>query len=203
MRSSLVLLFSAALTCSAQAGLNVSFGVKAGVPATDAPFQYGTLTGKARWTAGPAIEVRLSHHLSVELDALYRGADIQIQSVAGSSLAPTVFWSTGTTRAWDFPVLLKYRILDGPTRPFVSAGFSGIHESADLTGSCSGPLCLLPTDQTASAWKSVVNTNRIGATVAAGLEFSLGRIKIAPELRFTRVSHPNGNMVDLLVGFTF
>jgi hypothetical protein len=49
----------------------------------------------------------------------------------------------------------------------------------------------------------VVNTNRIGATVGAGLEFPLGRIKIAPEFRFTRLSHPNGNMATLLDGFTF
>ena len=200
MKATYLLLLTATLSCSAQI---VSFGVKAGVPATDAPFEYGTLTGKARWTIGPAIEVRLTHCLSVELDAFYRGVDIQIQSAAGPSLPPTAIWSTGTTRAWDFPALLKYRILDGSTRPFVSGGITGIHESADLKHYCSGPECQPGDIQVAYPWKSVVNTNRIGATVGAGLEFRFGRIKIAPELRFTRVSHPNGNMADLLVGFTF
>lgn len=200
MRSVFLLLFAIALECPAQV---VSFGVKAGVPATESPFQFLTSASKSRWTVGPSIEVRLTHHLSVELDALYRGADIEALSGAGSPDALSVFLAQGTTRAWDFPVLLKYRIVDGPARPFVSAGMTGMHESADLKNYCSGPLCQPATSEITFPWKSLVNTNRIGATVGAGLEFRAGRIKISPELRWTRFYHPNANLAELLVGFNF
>lgn len=200
MRTAFLLLFTTVLACPAQI---VSFGVKAGVPATDAPFQIVTFRDKVRWTVGPTMEVRITRDFSFELDALYRGSKIEGQTFAGSLSSPSVFWTQGDTRAWDFPFLLKYRILHGPVRPFVNAGLSLTHETADSTSYCSGPLCPSSGDQLFSSWVSRGNSNRRGEVVGVGLEMRAGRIKIAPELRYTRLSHPNGNLAELLVGFTF
>ena len=89
--------------------------------------------------------------------------------------------------SWEFPVLIKWAFLPGPVRPFVDAGASFRHISA--------------VDE--------------GFVFGGGVELKLGRLRITPELRYTRwggdvfrdpvnvLVNTHRNQGDFLVGITF
>jgi hypothetical protein len=111
-------------------------------------------------------------------------------------------------KAWDFPFLLKYRILSGPMRPFLNAGMSVTHQSTDSSGTtiCLGPLPCYPPDSTNSAFdnfKYENSRNRRGIVAGAGVEFKYGRAKIAPEFRYTRLNNLGTHQAAILFGLTF
>jgi hypothetical protein len=96
----------------------ISFGLKGGVPLTDAlkvtdSSRY--FSDKAPFVIGPAVELHLPLGLSVEADLLYR----RLQYGAPAGAAST------TGQVWEVPLLAKGRL---PSllifTPFVSAGFS-------------------------------------------------------------------------------
>ena len=213
----LSLFFAAALTASGQ---RFSFGAKAGVPVTSA-YSYDSapysIVDTGRWTVGPTAEVRLLGDLSFEFDALFRG--YRQQSAYGFS--GTVLSGPNTTevsifsssrqnaKEWDFPLLLKYRFHAGPVRPFVDAGFEWAHVSSDLTYTVS---CLSPADVCTpsglgtylhSPMSYTSSVNRRGPVAGLGVEFKYRRLKIAPEVRYSRLTRPTANDVTVLVGFTF
>jgi len=193
----------------------VSFGVKAGVPLTDfvdaaKGDQSAYFTNTKRYTVGPTIEFHLPARFSIEIDALYKrfGFDGQSVSAAGSTL-------TGTRgNSWEFPILAKFEIVPGPVRPFVDAGVSIRH----ITG-------IKQVRQIVSAGTfSRVELNNppefnketdVGLAFGAGVAFKLGRVRISPELRYTRWGGENlrdpvngllrthRNQGDFLIGFTF
>jgi opacity protein-like surface antigen len=193
----------------------VSFGVKAGVPLTDfvdaaKGDQSAYFTNTKRYTVGPTIEFHLPARFSIEIDALYNrfGFDGQSVSAAGSTL-------TGTRgNSWEFPILAKFEIVPGPVRPFVDAGASIRH----ITG-------IKQVRQIVSAGTfSRVELNNppefnketdVGLAFGAGVAFKLGRVRISPELRYTRWGGENlrdpvngllrthRNQGDFLIGFTF
>lgn len=210
--------FVAALTASAQ---RFSFGVKAGVPVTSALPDYDSATDvvdTGRWTVGPTVEVRLIDHLSFEFDALYRGyrqqqsfgAYFAIQSGANSVplvTVPVYVSARQDAKEWDFPLLLKYRFHAGPVRPFVDAGFEFAHVSSDFT---SVQTCLGTSDACGAAgvvsysqYGYTSGVNRRGPAVGVGVEFKYRRVRIAPEVRYTKLTRPNANEATVLVGFTF
>jgi len=47
---------------------------------------------------------------------------------------------------------------------------------------------------------SKINSNRRGEVAGGGVEFRYGRLKIAPEVRYTRLSNPGANQVSVLAG---
>ena len=193
----------------------VSFGVKAGVPLTDfvdaaKGDQSAYFTNTKRYTVGPTIEFHLPARFSIEIDALYKrfGFDGQSVSAADSTL-------TGTRgNSWEFPILAKFEIVPGPVRPFVDAGVSIRH----ITG-------IKQVRQIVSAGTfSRVELNNppefnketdVGLAFGAGVAFKLGRVRISPELRYTRWGGENlrdpvngllrthRNQGDFLIGFTF
>jgi outer membrane protein W len=211
MKCSLFILFSAAMVVApAQV---VTFGVKAGVPLTSAPFNSGT-THTDRWTVGATVEGHITKSFSIEVDALYRGYNRFGEGIfyylPGTGMFPIASSDTSYTyryevKAWDAPILLKYRFAKGPIRPFINGGLQYTHESADVTISCFGPACnslssvILPK----YIGQSTVQSNRWGVVGGAGVEFRLGKMRIAPEYRYTRLNNPGGNQSTLLVGFTF
>jgi hypothetical protein len=211
----LPLFFAATLTAQAQ---RFSFGVRAGAPVTAAlPYDSSpfSMVDTGRWTVGPTAEVRLFSHLSVEADALFRGYRSQSSGafiLAGTSpvslqTPPVSVFSRRNTKEWDFPLLLKYRFQAGRMHPFVDAGFQFAHASSDFTISCfAGPdIC-----SAAGIGSSVtsqnsfsVSVNRQGPAAGVGIEFKFGKVKISPEVRYTRLTRPNANEVTVLAGFTF
>jgi len=215
MRHIIPVLFAMALTAPAQI---VSFGVKAGVPLTSAlPYNYGNtgMVDTGRWTVGPTVEFRLFRGLSAEVDLLYRGYRVQ-QSMAfsssvyeGTTFLPLFSASQQSTKIWDIPLLAKYRFGDRSWRPFVDLGVTLSHESSDITSTFA---CLATTDECNASnvssyyhWnrEHSASRNRVGLTAGTGVEFSYGKFKIAPEIRYTRYQEAKRNQATMLVGFTF
>jgi hypothetical protein len=212
----LPLFFAAALIAPAQ---RFSFGVKAGAPVTDALPDGGSpysVVDTGRWTVGPTAEVRLFSHLSFEADALYRGYRSLSSGgsfiLAGTSTVQTVPVSASflqNAKEWDFPLLLKYHFQAGTMHPFVDAGFEFAHASSDFTNSFS---CLAGPDTCSaegvgsyvtSQYSYSSNVNRKGPAAGVGMEFKVGKVKISPEVRYTKLTRPNANEVTVLAGFTF
>jgi hypothetical protein len=198
--------------CTAQAQF-VSLGVKGGVPVTPAiPGLSSTnpYLDTGRWTVGPTLELHLVSGLSFETDALFRGYTVVNTYV----LAPTdSSWSQSTVKssvkAWDFPLLLKYRLPVGAVRPFLDGGYSFTHESTDAFGSFASILSTsLPSGTALTTVNGTFNgefqssRNLRGPAAGVGVEFRHGRIKIAPEVRYTHLN-PNTNLATVLVGVTF
>ena len=116
-------------------------------------------TGVKGLIAGPVLETHLPHHLSVELDGIYRPMGEHYKTVLDSG----TIYSSATykrTATWQFPVLAKYRFRLGKVNPFVEAG----------------PSFRLP----------VANLSADGMTAGTGAEMHWHEVHIAPEIRFTR-----------------
>ncbi|WP_321474331.1 hypothetical protein [uncultured Paludibaculum sp.] len=214
MRFSLILLLALSNVASAQI---VSLGIKAGVPLTDIPRRQATpffansaliFTDTGRWTVGPTIEFRLPANLAIEVDALFRG-------FRGGSAGPEFFFPSGQAllvvaqqdvKAIDIPILLKYRFPGHTMRPFISVGGTSTNESVSgrISYTClSAESCYPPGVGPFLGGEYSGASGRGGYTGATGAEFRFHRLKIAPELRYTRVHRPASNQVSILVGLSF
>jgi len=211
MRYSILLLSATLFTASAQ---TLSFGIKGGVPLGEATqtsyfgFQGLSYVDTGRWTVGPTAELRLPFQFSIEVDALFRS--YRQGSASTYRLAPELqpVFTVGKqdVKVWDIPLLLKYRFPGQKMRPFITAGGAFSRFTSDFTYSqfCSEPGTCYPSNS--SGWTGGTSTNtrwQQGYAVGFGAEYSVKRIKIAPELRYTRLGSPNRNQLSLLVGVTF
>ena len=154
------------------------------------------------------MEFHLPLHFSIEFDALYRGSQGSFSYASTLSSTATVLYAFNQkTKAWDFPLLLKYRFLSGPVRPFLGAGFAWSHESTNSlgTGTCLGGqgACDTPPFFFTPFGSSKYSKGRQGPVLATGVEFKAHRVFISPEVRLTHLTQPNTNQVTMLVGFTF
>jgi hypothetical protein len=200
MRNLLLFVFGTA----AAWGQLVSVGVKAGVPVTKAlPYDFtGQSLDTGRWTLGPTAEVHLPLRISVELDALYHDYNVHNSlsfNPVGLPTALLVF--RNHSRLWDIPLLLKYRLTNEPIRPFVDAGFQLTRQSSDYTTACSGDPGSCATVTFLPSYGTSID--RAGPAAGAGLEFKLGRLRLAPEARYVRLNKPQTNQVTVLFGVTF
>src|SRR5579872_2204882 len=103
-------------------------GVKGGVPLTDAfvtnsgnPIEY--VADTHRYIFGPYAELRLPGGFGVEVDALYK--TYEYRQVMPSPIRDQ------NSHAWEFPVLVKWRFLPGPVKPYLEAGGAFSHLSID------------------------------------------------------------------------
>jgi opacity protein-like surface antigen len=164
-----------------------SFGVKAGVPLTDA---FETVRGNSaayvnnsqRFLIGPTVELHLPARFSLEADALYSrlGFDNTFAGPAGST-------SFDATRAdsWIFPVLVKFEILPGPVRPLIDAGasfrhISGIRQVRSAVNA--GTFGTVTIDNPAEFNKRT----DIAFTFGGGIAFKAGPVRFSPEFRYNR-----------------
>jgi len=181
-----------------------SFGVRGGLPFNNffhvvsgqgpATFQSNT----TQFTLGPTVELHLPAGFGLEVDALYRNFAYN----ATTNQVDTLLQNKANN-AWEFPLLVKYR-LPGPfVRPYLDAGVAWDRWSGftQLTG----PLGLTKSDV------SGVNT---GFVVGAGIELHLPFVKLSPEVRYSRwgaqnisgvgsLLETNQNRAEFLVGLTF
>jgi len=193
----------------------ISFGVKGGVPASDAfetarTANLSYLSDTKRYLVGGSAELRLAFGLGVEFDALYRRLNYETTAGAGG-FCSTCGPFTASTRAnsWEFPLLLKLRGTSPAVRPFVVGGPS-FRALSDVRQFITDPLGNRETDHPAE----LSNRASTGLTVGAGLELG-GRFRIVPEVRYTRWGwenfqspalpqfRNNQNQVDVLVGISF
>jgi hypothetical protein len=135
-------------------------GLKIGAPFTDAVTVRNVVTAQPltadtkNLIVGPYVELRLPFRLAVELDALYRAYDFNIGAIRAS------------TNTWEFPLVLKHRLLSGPIRPYFEGGFA-FSRLSDIPN------------------VSINHLSSYGGVVGGGVELNLAVFKIAPELRYT------------------
>ena len=172
----------------------LSVGVKGGVPFTDAvEGSFGNRSEARRYTVGPMVEVRLPFSLGVEFNALYKRTGY---STVDSAFGIT---SIGQVRAnsWEFPLLLKYYLpVRLPSaRPFIEIGYVARHlDVVKATESIFGRDTIggNPVNQTIALNRSFLlrDNPTHGVAVGGGLRFRAGRLRIAPEIRYTTLDRP-------------
>ena len=185
------------LTCTA-AGQNISYGIRGGIPLNDAfnlavkavdPVTRAQLDAKVatnRLVIGPTMEVRLPLGLGIQVDALYTRHKL------------TTGATTNSASSWEIPLLAKYRFPGILLRPFVEGGVSFQRF---------GDVVKLVTTQTS-------DRSRRGFVLGAGMEAHLARIRLSPEIRWTRwgdakfITSPaallnSSSQAEFLVGLTF
>jgi hypothetical protein len=206
------------LGCTAVFAQPLSFGLKGGVPLTDFIDSVSgprTSIGSAtqRYIVGATVELKLPAGFGVEFDALYR--HFNYNSVA--TFEDAVSNSETTGAAWEFPLLLKKRLLPGPVKPFLAAGvsfnkLSGLKQSV-RSALFPGQSAVTTTNNPAE----LKNDYARGFVIGAGFEVRALLLRITPEIRYTRwgSQHFNGvvapagsvssnqNQAEFLVGFTF
>jgi len=205
-----LLLCSLAVAAFAQP---VSFGVKAGVPLTDAfdaarGNQAAYVGHTHRYLIGPTVQLNLPFRFSIEVDALYKRLGYDYDQFAGPG-SPTT--TRTTANSWEFPVLGKYALFGGPLRPFIDAGANFRHISG-VDQIRSGISALnIPVNPAPEFHKDT----DVGFTFGAGLELKLGIMRITPEFRYTRwgsenfrdpvaaLLRTNKNQGDFILGLTF
>ena len=190
------------LACSLASGYSAerifSFGIKGGVPLTDA-FSDHTIAGvdtvthtfsaSKNYVIGPMVELNLPFGFSVEADALYRplnlGTDLTV-------VPQPVRHSVTDINSWEFPILGKYHFLHTPiVKPYVEAGPIFRH-----VGSQGSPL------------------SNSGFALGGGIDLKLPLVRITPELRYSRwggdatipgfLAAPSQlNQAEFLIGLSF
>jgi hypothetical protein len=195
---------------------SLSFGVKGGIPLTDAfstsggdRVSYASVT--RRYTVGPTAEIGLPlFGLRLEVDALYRRIGWN-----GSRIATPLFeafQSTARFGAWDFDALLKHHIGGSGILPYVGAGaaFRRLFTTRANYVFPGPPPRFLTEQMTAE----LNHKNIAGLVLSGGIELGGGALRVAPELRYTRWLMNNihdgfpglstqANQAEILVSFTF
>ncbi|MGO9260992.1 MAG: outer membrane beta-barrel protein [Bryobacteraceae bacterium] len=143
------------------------------------------------YIVGPMLELSLPFHLAVEADGLYRPLRYTEELAFPNGSA---FNYPATVITWEFPVLAKYRWPLPVVKPFAEAG---------------------PSFRAAGHVNTSFNPSNRGIALGGGVEVHLGKLKIAPELRYTRwatdssfasgsvQAFTNPNQGELLVGLSF
>jgi hypothetical protein len=170
----LALSFAGLFISGLAAAQTLSFGVVGGASLTpdfkssytyEPPPGPGVLTNYSaseHYIVGGMLELHLPKDWSIEVDGLFHplrfesGVILPNGTLVGGSPSPVM--------TWEFPVLAKYRFRWRSWRPFLEAGPS-FRTAGNLNGS---------------------NPSHYGVVAGAGAETSLGRLRIAPEVRYIR-----------------
>jgi hypothetical protein len=213
--------YSVVLVCLAAVawGQSVELGVIGGVPVTEA-YETGTglyphfcnyadaTSATRRYTVGPEFRISLPHGFGVAAGALYKrlGYDDYLE------VACLAVYTRSIENSWEFPVLASYRLPRHlPGTPYVAAGPSfRATTNVSLTGYETYPGGYTPN----SPYALVDRRSKVGFAAGFGGEANAGRLRIRPELRYTRwaastnepgasnVLQSNQNQVEFLLSFS-
>ena len=172
-----------------------SFGVKGGGLLTEPAERFDQ---SRRYVVGPVVEVLSPWKVALEVDAFYSrfGSSLSLQGTTG-----------GRTRgdSWQLPILGKYYFKDrtAKIRPFASSGFSLRKTWFEDRSFRDGR----PGQRRTNGFDSTSDLG-VGAVVSGGASFGAWKLRIAPEVRYTRWGGSNfpltnANEVQALVGITF
>lgn len=194
-----------------------SFGVKGGMPVTDflnaRQFPPSTSLSFARSTTnryivGPTVELRLSANLAIEFDALFRRFRYQ----TGQGPAGGYQVITASANAWEFPLLLKYKLPGKFGRPYLDGGVAWDHLQ-DLSATATGYAFFSPPTTTQiSNPPELQNGTSAGLVIGGGVEIHALFLRVLPEIRYTRwtsqhfasyLLDSNQDQAEVLLGITF
>ena len=161
-----------------------------------------------RYTVGPELRLAWPHDFGIEIDALYKrlGYD-SVFDVGCDSV-----YTRSIQNSWEFPVLVTHplpRRLPGAL--YLTGGPSfRIANDVSLTAYATYPggYMVIPNPRNSTAL--IDHRSQMGIAAGLGGESRLGRLRIRPELRYTRwradspqsnTLHSNQNQLELLVGF--
>lgn len=175
----LVLALALLLCCSDRAFCqHVSVGIIGGGALTNdfvalqVPFTpYREYSTSKDYIVGALLAVSIPANFSLEADGLYRP-----MKFTGSSTLPNSFLSPATVVTWEFPILLQYRwrLAALPLTPLLEIGPS-FRASGNVNGTA-------PSNH--------------GITAGAGVQAHVWKLKIAPQLRYTRWVADGAHYVD-------
>jgi hypothetical protein len=188
----------------------ISFGGKIGIPVLDATVRHDE---SRPLLVGPSVEVRLPGGFALEADAIYHrvGSTTSFIGIAPSAnLIPTnnLLYFIDRTRgnSWEFPVLGKYYFRrDSAWQPFVSTGWAlrtvSFHTVGSENTNSSDPRQFFTFNNRYTAGVDV------GGVIAVGVRYHLGRLKLAPEFRYTRWGSSDStlskNQAGVILGISF
>jgi len=212
------------LTCCACAAQSIAIGAIGGGRLTDDVSSFrspesnivgvepGVQLQSRFYAVGPTIEIGLPHGFAVEFDAVYHRQGFFY------SVYHDTFYYTDRERdnSWEFPLLLKYKLRFSVLNPFVEAGVvpRTITGRAVLTGQTD--FITLGPPSTSSLATNY--SPSVGFIAGGGLQFNLGHLRLAPQVRYTRWAtapvggyddivggtySSNQNQVDVLVGISW
>lgn len=195
------------LTCCACAGQSVSIGVTGGVRPTDDVSSY-VIPESRRYVIGTSVELELPLNFAIEVDALYHRQGYQY-------VAPPLIGLSGLYRereranTWEFPIMLKYKLPVPVVKLFVEAGLA----PRRIAGTANDEFVVFsaysaPPPPTFGSTK--IDSSSLGVVAGGGVQFSLGRLRVSPEARYTYWTSapvlgsagapPSQSQVDVLVG---
>jgi len=170
----------------------IGIGVKGGVPLNDAfvvrgqnPVSY--IADTHRYIVGPYVELRLPAGFGIELDALY-------QTYEYRQVVPAPVREQNS-HDWQFPLVVKYKFLPGPIKPYLEAGAAFSHLSVHDV-------------------RELDDRNTWGLVVGGGLDIKAGPVHITPQVRYTgwtsrhfdspgTLLQSNRNVAAVLLGIGF
>ena len=220
-------LFLVFLTCCACAAQSIAVGAIGGGRLTDDVSLFpgpeaNVVSGEAAfrpesrfYDVGPMIEVGLAHGLAIEFDALYHR-----QGFFSMFAHDTAFiTSRERDNTWEFPLLLQYNLRFRVLHPFVEAGVAPRTISGRAAYSGESGLST-PVGPYPPVGPSVPlsYSPSVGFVAGGGLQFNLGHLRLAPQVRYTRWAtapvgglysgigstySSNQNQVDVLVGISW
>jgi hypothetical protein len=197
-----------------QSPVNFEFGVRAGVPLMKnlrpRPSYFGNFIAvstfeKPLYTAGPTLGAILYDRISVQFEALYKPVESR------SSFSSPAFTSSSSIRgsSWEFPLLVNYRFLRGPIRPYGGVGIV-IGEIVSTVNKTRTTDSTRGTETHSEAAFTRFFGQAPAYIVDAGVEWPVSHLMMRPEVRFSRWSHNQPNVAfrdakqfEFLIGLSF
>jgi hypothetical protein len=142
-------------------------------------------SGPMSFIGGPLVSLQLPKHLSIQAQAVYRPLRSQTEVVFADGRSRMTLQDHRTS--WEIPILAQYHLRGRPVGPFVELG------------------------PAFRVLQGVYGASPFGVAAGAGVGTLVGRLKIAPGLRFTHWTRPDPaastdprqNELAILTGFSF
>ena len=165
----------------------LSFGIRAGVPLTDFfdsvnSGNFVVTSTTHRYIVGPSLELSLPAGFGLEVDALYR----RLNYNASFNLVDVFTNNQTTGNAWEFPLLVKYRVSTPLIKPYIDAGSGLRHAQRAQTNYVSTVAPNRQTTTTTNNPQELKNSTTTGFVIGFGADIKALVVHISPEIRYTR-----------------
>ena len=189
-----------------------SLGIKGGGPLMGDLDSYWATSESKRYTVGPMVTAGLPFGFRLEFDALYRRVGYR---TANGDILGGSYTERDRGNSWELPMVVRRTLWRGV---YAGIGYAPrvINGAGHFNSFSITSLSPLVKNYYESNSSSVWDTTH-GVVGVAGIEKRIGRLRIAPEVRYTRWNKPavdvygshgfsiqsTQNQVDLMVGISF